>query len=129
MGTPVKRAEPPKPPKSELHRALGRRLKELRRQKGLSQEELAGRIGMSVDAISNVERGVTFTTLDTLVKVAAALEVSLVTFFDIEPQAETTLPPELARVVTLLSQRPEPVRRFVAHHVEKLLELLDTSEG
>jgi transcriptional regulator with XRE-family HTH domain len=43
---------------SELRVQFGRRLRQLRRQKDLTQEQLAETAGISVDMLSNIERGV-----------------------------------------------------------------------
>lgn len=62
--------------------AFGPRLKALRRGLGVSQEELASRSGRSVEAISNIERGLNFPSFDLLVAIARALEVKVGTLFD-----------------------------------------------
>lgn len=43
---------------SELRVQFGRRLRQLRRQKDLTQEQLAEAAGISVDMLSNIERGI-----------------------------------------------------------------------
>ena len=56
---------------------LGRRIGYLRkRRRGLSQEELAERAGISPQYVSNIERGNENPTLDILFKLADALKVS-----------------------------------------------------
>ena len=54
---------------------IGKRIKEARQAKGLSQEALSEKIGMSAKYLSSVERGKENPTLDTLIKLADALEV------------------------------------------------------
>ena len=58
-------------------------LKEIRRQKGLTQEELAHRAGRSVDAVSQWERAINWPTLKTLVQLSDALDTPLWAFFDL----------------------------------------------
>ena len=55
---------------------IARNLKCLRRQKGLTQEELAARIDISPTHVSVIERGTKIPRLDTFVAIANALEVS-----------------------------------------------------
>ncbi len=53
------------------------KMKEIRKTKGITQESLAKSIGSSQAKISNYERGEIPPTLDKLVEIAAALDVSL----------------------------------------------------
>lgn len=56
--------------------ALAARLRDARRQAKLSQEELAEKVGRSVDGISNIERGINLPSLDTLIDICGALSIS-----------------------------------------------------
>ena len=61
---------------SELYTAsLGRVLRSQRKEKGLSQEELAHRVGLDRTYISLLERGLRQPTLGTIVKISSALEI------------------------------------------------------
>lgn len=55
--------------------AVGRRLRELRRQKGLTQEELASRAHTHPVEVGRVERGTRDPRLTTLVRMAGGLGV------------------------------------------------------
>lgn len=61
---------------------LGLRIKELRAERGLSQDRLAEKMDANVSYISSVERGRENPTIDFLEKVAAALKVELVDLFN-----------------------------------------------
>lgn len=61
---------------------LGLKMKELRKRKGLTQEELAELIQMEQNSISVMESGRNFPTLGTLEKIAKVLDVNLSDFFD-----------------------------------------------
>ena len=54
----------------------GRRIKEAREKRHLTQEELAARIDISPTHVSVIERGTKIPRLDTFVAIANALEVS-----------------------------------------------------
>ena len=56
---------------------LGNKIKELRNKKGLTQEELAHRIGADKGYISRIERGLTVPTVATLYKIAAAMGLTV----------------------------------------------------
>ncbi|HVU02301.1 MAG TPA: helix-turn-helix transcriptional regulator [Polyangiaceae bacterium] len=73
----------------QLLRAVGRRIAELRRQSGETQEEFSERYGATAKFIRLVEAGGENLTLITLGKFAKALRVSV---------AELLLPPETTRV-------------------------------
>lgn len=61
---------------------LGLKIKELRKRKGLTQEQLAELINMEQNSISVIESGRNFPTLGTLEKIAQILEVNLSDFFN-----------------------------------------------
>ncbi|MBR1425444.1 helix-turn-helix transcriptional regulator [bacterium] len=63
---------------------LGKRIKELRKQKGLTQEQVAEFIEMEQNTISVIESGRNFPTLVTLEKMATVLGVDLSDFFNYE---------------------------------------------
>ena len=60
-----------------LRAAFARRLRELRRARGLSQDRLGGRVGLSGKFLGEVERGEKSISLDNLARVARAVGVSL----------------------------------------------------
>ncbi|MBI4240205.1 MAG: helix-turn-helix transcriptional regulator [Candidatus Rokubacteria bacterium] len=66
--------------------ALGARIKALRKQQGWSQEQLAERVGISTQYVSNIERGKENPTLDLLLRLAEALRVAPVDIFDFEAE-------------------------------------------
>jgi len=61
---------------------FGRRIKELRKNCGLSQEELAEKAEVSSKYISRIEMGQSFPSIETLAKLADALNVELKDFFE-----------------------------------------------
>ncbi|MFN8458455.1 MAG: helix-turn-helix transcriptional regulator [Anaerolineae bacterium] len=66
---------------SKLRSLFGKRVRQLRRLKDMTQEELAEAVGISPEFISNLERGVNSPSFDTLEKLAEALDVAPVEFF------------------------------------------------
>jgi ribosome-binding protein aMBF1 (putative translation factor) len=65
----------------ELEELFGRRLRQLRKRKGWTQEKLAEKSEMSIDQIGHLERG-NATTFDTLKKLAPALDIEVKDLFD-----------------------------------------------
>ena len=64
-----------------MGKALGKRIRELRTNKGWSQERLADESGMHRSYMWGVEQGVRNPSLRNLARVADALEVSLSDLF------------------------------------------------
>lgn len=64
-------------PRSTAHRALGEAIEELRDEAGMTHEELADRLEMSFQRISELERGVGNPTFATLLRVTKGLNVEL----------------------------------------------------
>jgi DNA-binding XRE family transcriptional regulator len=60
---------------------LGLRLKSWRKQRNLTQEELAEKITVSVHAISAIERGINFPSTTTLEKLSTILNIPLSEFY------------------------------------------------
>lgn len=56
--------------------AFGNRVRAARERMGITQEDLASRVGMSPSHMSIVERGVKVPRMDTVVKLANELDVS-----------------------------------------------------
>lgn len=68
----------------KLHekRLIGLRIKELRKNKDLSQEELAAKAETSPNYLSRMERGTENPTLEMLIKISRSLDVEMWELFD-----------------------------------------------
>lgn len=62
-------------PRSAEHAALGEAIRRIRKDAGLSQEQLAELVGTDLTQIGGLERGVRNPSYSTLVRLAAALGV------------------------------------------------------
>lgn len=81
----------------------------LRRSRSLTQEALAGRAGLSVDAVRRIERGGFAASLDTLHKLAKGLGTHVAQLFSVPGGVE---PGELALICSTLHDRsPAELRR------------------
>jgi transcriptional regulator with XRE-family HTH domain len=74
---------------------VGPRIREFRKQRGLTLRSLASRSGLSIGFLSQVERGISSIGLTALGSVASALGQSVSDFFDATPAAphEPVVPP------------------------------------
>lgn len=72
-----------------LKSQFGKRLQFLRRQAGITQEQLATETGLTVESISNMERGVFGPKFDNLERIANTLNVPVKELFDFDKSAGT----------------------------------------
>jgi len=97
-----------------VRKFLGQRLRELRKERGLAQERLGERSGLSGKFIGEVERGEKSISIDSLYRVAAALAVPLGHLTDVRHGRKAFVPSRDAeRVVALVvgKRRRRDVRR------------------
>ncbi|MGD2070547.1 MAG: helix-turn-helix domain-containing protein, partial [Gemmatimonadota bacterium] len=76
---------------ADRHPEVGARILELRQERGLSLRALAEVSGLSLNAISRIERGESSPTVSSLQLLASALEVPMLELFRVEPQRTTVL--------------------------------------
>jgi transcriptional regulator with XRE-family HTH domain len=69
---------------SQLREKFGQRVRWLRGEHGLTQEQLAERAGISVDFLSLIERGRSSPSFENLAELADALETSVAELFNFE---------------------------------------------
>lgn len=75
-----------------VRKFLGQRLRELRKQRGLSQERLGDGASLSGKFIGEVERGEKSISIDSLYRVSAALQVPLAHLADVRPGRRVVVP-------------------------------------
>lgn len=68
------------PTKEQIRKALGQCIKILRRDRGIAQEELARKAGVDRAYMGGLERGLHTPSIETVIRIARALNLSL-TFF------------------------------------------------
>src|SRR3569833_1727830 len=98
------------PPVPQISSNIGATIRSYRQQKGMSQGDIEKRTGLLRCYLSRVENGHTIPSLDTLAKIASAMELPLSQFFS-EPgnsNGSKTLPQLSDDEVRFLSQ----IRRY-----------------
>lgn len=73
-------------PMSQLKINFGKRLQALRLDAEMTQEELADEIGVTVESISNIERGIFGPKFDNLEKIADVLNIPVKELFDFDAE-------------------------------------------
>lgn len=90
---------------------VGPKIRQLRKERKLTQTELASRIGIQQSDLSRMEKGEYRVSLDTLFKILAEFNVSISEFFD--DVAKQSLSPRDVQVVRDLRKLPHDARREV----------------
>ena len=67
-----------------LRRNFGKRLRSFRKNRDMSQERFAEALGISVDFLSLIERGINSPSFDTLERMAKSLRVQVKDLFDFQ---------------------------------------------
>lgn len=75
----------------KLEESLGNRLRELRRQQGLSLRALAEKSGLSANTLSLIENGKTSPSVATLQQIALALNIPITAFFEVKTQRDPVI--------------------------------------
>ena len=98
---------------------FGKRLREVRIQSGYTQGDLARKIGVSVNHISAIERGVYETRVDTLAKIVVALDTSAdYLIFGIDSDEKP-----LARAFSKANSLGEEKQAWVCDYLEAILKV------
>jgi transcriptional regulator with XRE-family HTH domain len=87
------------------YRELGQRIQRTRRGLGLTQEGLAGMVGLTRTSMVNIERGRQKVLAHTLVKLARSLKVTI----DVLARESS----DEVKIDELLRDMPEPTKKFV----------------
>ena len=66
----------------QLKEDFGKRLQTLRNESGITQEQLADDVGLTVESISNIERGIFGPKFENLEKIARSLNIPVKDLFD-----------------------------------------------
>jgi len=66
---------------SNIRTSFGKRVRQLRLEKGFTQESLADTVGLHRTYIGNIERGEESVSVDNAAKVAKALKITLAELF------------------------------------------------
>ena len=89
---------------------LGRRIKEIRKRNGLSQERLAELIGVEPPSICNVENGKNYPTLQNLEKIINVLGVTYTDVFNFDQHKESD--DLIVEINEMLKNNPDKIKDF-----------------
>lgn len=100
---------------------FGARIRELRKARGLTQDQLADFLGVEQKYISLIEHGKSYPALDRLVRIAEVLQVTLPSLFDFAHHAPEALSTEaLVKRVDGMSDHERQLLYRIAEFMEEM---------
>ena len=110
--------------KDQFRVKLGERIRILRKEAGLTQEQLAEKAEISVNFIGNAERGESSASVKTLRRMAKALGVSLKEMFDFPDEDAAVI---LDEVIGFLKSREWDIEEL--RMIRGLVRMIGRGEG
>ena len=101
---------------------IGIRIRYLRNMRELSQEKLALEAGLNPAFLGHIERGLKCPTIDTLSKIATALNISLSELVNVEPEISTNNTAIDKIILSMKSLSKEDAER-IAHIVSEITKI------
>lgn len=102
---------------SEIAKQLGQRIRDLRFERSMSQEELSFKAGISPAHLGQIERAVKNPTIDTVAKIAGALDMPVAALFNMEavstPPQNVTVSKINAHLVSMSEEEQKDVLRMI----------------
>ena len=98
---------------------IGKIIQNYRKQKGLTQDELAEKVDISTNYLSKVERGINILNTETFLKMANILSFSLEDF-GVEIKSDNANKEQQELLTKILSTAPDKVRLYL-----KMIKFLD----
>lgn len=103
---------------------VGGKIREMRKERRLTQSELASRIGVQQSDLSRMEKGEYRVSLDTLFKILAEFDVGIGEFFD--EVARTNFTPHDVQLIrdmrALPAQDQQEIEEFIGFKRERMMK-------
>ncbi|MDA8088824.1 MAG: helix-turn-helix transcriptional regulator [Nitrospiraceae bacterium] len=99
-----------------------KKIREIRKSMGLSQNEFAELVNLSVDSIGKIERCATIPTVETLDKIAAGLKIPLKDLFPSKEKPSQKSSKALEDLMAYLKTRSSDDVRFIHELAIKIFE-------
>ena len=102
---------------------LGKRIKEIRKFRGYTQESLSELVGIETSSLSGIESGRFFPSLHVLDKMSAVLEVELMEFFKF---STVDIPKDIDKEIINIIENQDKVNKELIY---KILSAVFTTVG
>ncbi|MFH1007116.1 MAG: helix-turn-helix transcriptional regulator [Candidatus Latescibacterota bacterium] len=102
---------------------IGRKIRELRKAKGLTQERLAEMADLHPTYVGSIERGEVNASINTLQRIADALQVKVENLFPFDLSKEPTSEAELltSRILSLIRSEPPAIQKALLNILKPLI--------
>ena len=101
---------------------LGKNIKELRKEKGLTQTELAREIGVTQGAIYFWEKEVNEPTAGFLVRLAKFFEISVDELLSFEPSRNEEIPSKNAELIALYNKLTTNQQNMILNIIKEMIK-------
>lgn len=108
---------------------LGQRIRELRKQQQMSQEELGFKAGISAAHLGQIERALKNPTIETVGRLAAALGVSVSDLFSRERVIPLQQQPTVAKIEAQLIDMSEDEQKIVLRVIRAMKEFQNSDSN
>ncbi len=78
---------------------IGKKIRQIRRERGFSQEELSEKIDISPRHMCTIENGNSYPSIETFVRIASVLDIDINEFFNITPTNNDALRTEIYNLI------------------------------
>jgi transcriptional regulator with XRE-family HTH domain len=112
--------------RNPLSETVRKRVRALRNERELTQEQLCEAAGLSLDAVSRIEHGTRVPTLDTIERLAKGLGVSVSSLIADTPPAKMEFSPTVMRLARTLDAQPVEIQRAAEKMVTILVSVAST---
>jgi transcriptional regulator with XRE-family HTH domain len=111
-------------PPDERQQAIGKRLRDLRKRRGLTQQELAGKISLTREAVASYETGRARLTDASLIDLAAALRVSSDQILGLD--RNDTVAPSISRRwakrIRIIESLPDSIKKHILRTLDDVIK-------
>ncbi|WP_280753228.1 MULTISPECIES: helix-turn-helix transcriptional regulator [unclassified Paenibacillus] len=108
---------------SEMMKKVGEAIRHFRKEKGMSQEELAHASGVHESYVGKLERAEKVCSVDVLAKVTGALDISLTDFFRyLQPEGSQDQETTLGIIVDKLRDRSVQEQKKILRVIDAVLD-------
>lgn len=111
----------------DIVKVVGERIRTFRKERGLSQEELAHHASLHTTYIGQLERGEKNATIESLYKVTNALGITLEELFHNTQTGSKTISLEIMQIVNLLENKSKKDQRTILEFLELLVTWKDNT--
>jgi transcriptional regulator with XRE-family HTH domain len=109
----------------DIRKEFGLRVQFFRKERGLTQADLAEKIYRTEDTISNIERGISSTRIETAARIAEALNIPLTDLFDLPLSTSKNREKSdlIKELIAIALDQDVPLLKAVLNHMRNLSEI------